>query len=388
MQNLHRYSNLLNEEKRTTIWFLWLFYGIYFGYELVYYYILPQMPWELDTLGNKNGLDIFIYTVCIILIPIAYYLIKHDKSFQIKYIFFITFTFTNLLVELVFYLGNDQTYANGNIVELVIILFSPIFVSKSFFYLVSLGTTLKFVIIGIVLEDIVVVIPILILSILSIVACILLFRFLAYVKAVETSYDKQLEGIVKGVIATLELKDPYTRGHSERVADYANLLVKETGKLKKDEQKFFYYACLLHDIGKIHIPDSILSKPNNLTKEEYDVIKTHPVVGAEAVEEVEGIVDYINVIKHHHERWDGKGYPEGKQGDEIDFLARVTMIADAFDAITSSRSYREALPLETAYQIIVDGSGTQFDPDLVDTFKKVYPIWVEYHKNYHDLTDK
>ncbi|SHM39849.1 HD-GYP domain-containing protein [Gracilibacillus kekensis] len=388
MQNLHRYSNLLNEEKRTTIWFLWLFYGIYFGYEIVYYYILPQMPWELDTIGNKNGLDFFIYAICILLIPLAYYLMKHDKSFHIKYIFFITFTLTNLIIELIFYLGNDQTYANGNIVELVIILFSPIFVNKTFFYLVSLGTTLKFIIVGVVLQDIIVVIPILMLSILSVVACILLFRFLAYVKAIETSYDKQLEGLVKGVIATLELKDPYTRGHSERVADYANLLVKETGQLKNDEQKFFYYACLLHDIGKIHIPDSILSKPSKLTKEEFDVIKTHPIVGAEAVEEVEGIVDYINVIKQHHERWDGKGYPEGKQGDEIDFLARVTMIADSFDAITSSRSYRKALSLEEAYRIIVEGSGTQFDPDLVDTFQTVYPIWVEYHKNYHDLTDK
>src|SRR5690606_2043343 len=102
---------------------------------------------------------------------------------------------------------------------------------------------------------------------------IILLRFISYVKTLKSSYDKQLEGIVKGVIATLELKDPYTRGHSERVAAYALSLATKTGKFGKDELKYFYYACLLHDIGKIHIPDAILTKPGRLTDEEYDIVK-------------------------------------------------------------------------------------------------------------------
>ncbi|GAE94984.1 HAMP domain/GAF domain/HD domain protein [Gracilibacillus boraciitolerans JCM 21714] len=100
------------------------------------------------------------------------------------------------------------------------------------------------------------------------------------------------------------------------------------------------------------------------------------------------MADYIDVIRHHHERWDGKGYPSGLKGNETSFFARLTSIADAFDAMTSSRSYRVALPLEEAYKNILDGKGTQFDPDLVNTFIKVFPKWVDYHKNYHELHKK
>ena len=121
-------------------------------------------------------------------------------------------------------------------------------------------------------------------------------------------------------------------------------------KFSKEEQKSFYYACLLHDIGKVNIPDQILMKPGKLTKEEFEIIKSHPVVGEEAVKNVEGIRDSICVIRSHHERWDGKGYPDQLEGEEIPLLARVSAIADAFDAMTSSRSYREAMPVEEAYR--------------------------------------
>lgn len=224
--------------------------------------------------------------------------------------------------------------------------------------------------------------PIILMIILSGMSFFLLVRFQGYVRAVSTSYDKQLEGIVKGVIATLELKDPYTRGHSERVAKYALVLANEVGKFTKEEQKSFYYACLLHDIGKVNIPDNILMKPGKLTNEEFEIIKSHPVVGAEAVKNVEGISDSIHVIRYHHERWDGKGYPEQLKGEEIPLLARVSTIADAFDAMTSSRSYREAMPIEEAYKRIIEGKGTQFDPSLVENFKNIYPEWIKFHKNY------
>ncbi len=387
MKKIYRYANLLNEEKRTTVWFLWLFYTIYFLYEIIYFYILPQLPWDLVPNGVKTIFDYFIYIIILGLLPIAKYFLKHNNPAPVKYIYFITFTLVNIINELIFYLGNDLAYVNGNIAEIVIVLFSPIFVNRRFFYLVSLGTISKFLLIGIVLKDTVVIIPLLLLIVFSIVAIIVLFRFIGYVSAYRDSYDNQMEGIVKGVIATLELKDKYTRGHSERVANYAMTLAKSCG-YKKNDLKPFYYACLLHDIGKIHIADSILSKPGKLTEEEFEIIKAHPVVGAEAVENVEGIAEYINVIKQHHERWDGKGYPEGLKEVEIDYFARITAIADAFDAMTSSRSYRQALPLETAYQNIVEGRGTQFDPILVDEFIKVYPLWVEYHKDYYQLQKK
>nr|GGG84470.1 HD family phosphohydrolase [Virgibacillus oceani] len=317
------------------------------------------------------------------LLPLSIYLIKVNKTWLVKYVYFITYTSLNIINDIWIYYGYDATYSNGNVVELVIVMFSPIFVNKRFFTLVSVGTILKYLLIGLILQDPVVSFPLLIIVILAMIGYIFLHRFLNYIDAVKYSYDKQLEGIVKGIIATLELKDPYTRGHSERVAHYAMILARETGKFKEEKLKSFYYSCLLHDIGKIHIPDSILTKPGRLTKEEFNVIKTHPDVGAKAVQQVEGIADNINVIRHHHERWDGNGYPDRLKAEGIDFLARVTAISDAFDAMTSSRSYRSALPLEEAYKRIIKGMGTQFDPNLEATFKKIYPLWVDFHRNYY-----
>ncbi|MFZ3579968.1 HD-GYP domain-containing protein [Virgibacillus sp. DJP39] len=384
MQKELRNSTLLNEEQRTVKWFLWLFYIIYFGYDIFYHYFLPDTPWgNISNLPN-HGLDYWMYIIMLGLLPVSYYLMKNQNPWLIKYIYFITFTSTNILNDIWVYWGSEATYSNGNVIEIVIVLFSPIFVNKKFFYLVSVGTSLKFIIVGLVLLDPVVLFPLLIVLVLSIIGFILLHKFLSYVTAVETSYDRQLEGIVKGIIATLELKDPYTRGHSERVAEYAMILAKETGEIKKSELKSFYYACLLHDIGKVNIPDSILTNPGSLTKEEFEVIKTHPVVGARAVQEVDGIAENIDVIYSHHERWDGKGYPDGLKGKETSLLPRVAAIADAFDAMTSSRSYRKALPLDEAYRQILDGKSTQFDPQLVDIFKKSYPSLATYHKSYHD----
>lgn len=376
-------NTFLYEEKRTVKWFLGLFYSLYFIYDITYFYILPEKPWGNNPGTASDGTSYFIYAILIGLLPIAYYFMKKDNPWVIKYIYFITFTVVNIINDIVVYWGNDLTYTNGNIAEIVIVLFAPIFVNKKFFYLVSLGTMGKFLILLLVLLDPVVMYPLLIVFILSMIAFILLNRFLSYVSSIGESYNKQLEGIVKGVIATLELKDPYTRGHSERVAEYSYILADATGKFKKTELESYYYACLLHDIGKVHIPDSILTKPGRLTEEEFQVIKSHPAVGAKAIQKVEGIDENIDVIYHHHERWDGTGYPEQLKGEEIPYLARVTAIADAFDAMTSSRSYRAALPLEEAYRRILDGKGTQFDPNLVDLFNKVYLNWSDYHKSYY-----
>ena len=134
-----------------------------------------------------------------------------------------------------------------------------------------------------------VILPIILFLVFSIMAFILLTRIKGYVNSIKYSYDKQLEGIVKGVIATLELKDPYTRGHSERVACYALSLAKQIGKYSNEELKEFNYACLLHDIGKINIPDHILMKPSKLTEEEFNIIKQHPSVGAEAIKNIDGL---------------------------------------------------------------------------------------------------
>jgi putative nucleotidyltransferase with HDIG domain len=369
------------EERRTIKWFLLFFYIILLGYEFFYYYIFPSFFAHRKS-GLPSDFWYINYIVLALLIPIAIYFTRINKSYSIKYVFFISYLITSTFVDILTYYGNGDSYTSGNVVEVFLILSLPLFLNMRYFWLVSLGMIAKYLVIGIILNTSYVIMAIILITILSVMSFFLLVRFQGYVKAISTSYDKQLEGIVKGVIATLELKDPYTRGHSERVASYALLLVKEIGGFSKEEQKAFYYSCLLHDIGKVHIHDSILMKPGKLTTEEYEIIKLHPVVGAEAVKDVEGIKNCISVIRSHHERWDGKGYPDQLKGEQIPLLARVTAIADAFDAMTSSRSYREAMPNNEAFHRIIEGKGSQFDPMLVEEFKKVYPAWIDFHDNY------
>lgn len=368
-------STFLLEEKRTTIWYLWLFYLIFFSYEIFYYYLSKRIYFFDYT--SINILNYILYTTLIILLPFSIYLIKKDKPSSIKYIYFWTYSILSAIHAIILYSWTDEQYGSGNIIEMVIVLFSPIFINKKYFYIITIGTITKLLVIGVALLEPIVLLPIVLIITLAVIAYIILHRFLGYVEVLKHSYNQKLVGIVKSVITTLELKDPYTRGHSERVAEYALSLAKATGAFNEEELQYFYYACLLHDIGKINIPDAILSKPGKLTDEEFEHIKSHPVVGAKAVEGVQGIENYIDVILHHHERWDGKGYPEGLTGENIPFAARITAIADAFDAMTSTRSYRSAMPLEEAYRRVIENQGTQFDPNLVELFKQVYSNWTE-----------
>ncbi len=371
-----------HEEKQTVKWFLIISYCILIGYDFFYYFLAPNIIVVDRESGFPNNFWYLNYVVLILLIPVSYYLGKVNKQYWIKYVFILSYLCTALIVDIVAYIGREELYTSGNMVEVFLILSLPLFLNKKYFWVVCLGYITKYAIVGAVLNTSFVIMPIILIAILSVMSFFLLVRFQGYVQAVSNTYDNQLEGIVKGVIATLELKDPYTRGHSERVAKYALIFANEIGKFTKEEQKSFYYACLLHDIGKVNIPDQILMKPGKLTSEEFDIIKTHPVVGAEAVKNVEGIKSSIYVIRSHHERWDGKGYPDQLKGEEIPLLARVSAIADAFDAMTSSRSYREAMPVEEAYRRIIEGVGTQFDPMLVEEFKKIYPAWIKFHENY------
>jgi putative nucleotidyltransferase with HDIG domain len=373
-----------HEEKQTVKWYLLISYILIIGWDLFYYYISPKYIVTNGVIGlpNDNKIWYLNYIVLLVILPIGYYLSKVNKQYWIKYVFIISYLSVSFLVDIISFLGNNDGYKSGNVVEIFLILSLPIFLNTKYFWSVTLGFTLKYIATGVLLKTSLVVMPIVLLVILSGLSFFLLVRFQGYVRALSTSYDNQLEGIVKGVIATLELKDPYTRGHSERVAKYALMFANEIGKYSKEEQKSFYYACLLHDIGKVNIPDQILMKPGKLTNEEFEIIKTHPVVGAEAVKNVEGIKNSIYVIRSHHERWDGKGYPDQLKGEEIPLLARVSAIADAFDAMTSSRSYRDAMPFEEAYNRIIKGQGSQFDPILVEKFKKIYPEWIKFHQNY------
>ncbi|HUS91863.1 MAG TPA: HD domain-containing phosphohydrolase [Phycisphaerae bacterium] len=176
-----------------------------------------------------------------------------------------------------------------------------------------------------------------------------------------------LMGVLHALTATIDAKDPYTCGHSHRVAVISKRLA-EDGKLPPEKVQQIYLAGLLHDIGKIGVPESTLCKPGRLTEEEYEEVKRHPGIGAKILGGIRQLDDILGGILCHHERLDGRGYPQGLQGGDVPLEARIIGLADCFDAMTSDRIYRKALPLEMVIGEIREHAGTQFDPKVVEQF--------------------
>lgn len=185
----------------------------------------------------------------------------------------------------------------------------------------------------------------------------------------------QIEQLSFEIIATIasmiEAKDGYTKGHSVRVAEYSSLIAKELG-WKDEEIQNLKYVALLHDIGKVGIPDKILNKPGKLTDAEFNIIKSHTTLGGDILKDIETISDVDSGAKYHHERYDGTGYPSGLAETEIPIVARIICIADAYDAMNSKRVYRDKLTREAIRNELVNGKGTQFDPQLLDIFVKLF----------------
>lgn len=196
------------------------------------------------------------------------------------------------------------------------------------------------------------------------------------VSLIMSSVETTIEQVVKTFIVSIEAKDTYTFGHSERVSKYAiGLALRLPEFADRKKLQTLRLTGLLHDIGKINIPESVLTKSTKLTEEEYELIKTHTVVGARMVEKISGLGLLKSGVLYHHERWDGKGYPTGVAGEEIPIEARILCIADAFDAMTSSRSYRSALSFTEAFDRLIEGRGTQFDPHLIDLLDEINSVW-------------
>jgi len=184
----------------------------------------------------------------------------------------------------------------------------------------------------------------------------------------------QLENLTMEAIGamsdTLEAKDEYTRGHSNRVSEYSVLIAKKMN-LSDDKISEIRYAASLHDIGKIGVPDSILNKPDKLTDEEYDIIRNHCTIGSDILSNINLISYASNIARHHHERYDGKGYPDGLKGDGIPLGARIVAVADSFDAMNSKRVYREPLDRNIIISELKNNKGIQFDPDVVDALLEI-----------------
>ena len=194
------------------------------------------------------------------------------------------------------------------------------------------------------------------------------------------SLEGAYRSTLKALTAALETRDSETHGHSERVVTYSLRLGREYG-LNAEQMKALEFGSLLHDIGKIGVPDSILRKPAKLTEEEWVRMKEHPVHGQQILRGIEFLQGAARVVAQHHEKWDGTGYPLGLRTEEIDINARIFAVADAFDAITSDRVYRRGKSYEAAAQELDDWAGRQFDPKVVEAFHRVpKEDWEELHR--------
>lgn len=199
----------------------------------------------------------------------------------------------------------------------------------------------------------------------------------------KTTYEKLENSYLESIETlryTVEAKDTYTRGHSDRVSEFSVLIGKYVG-LSDVDLKTLQIGGLFHDIGKIGVPDTILQKNSKLTDDEYSEIKNHPSIGSHILSTASIFKDIIPIVKHHHERFDGHGYPSQLAGNDIPYLARITAIADTFDAMTSKRSYRDALPLDVVIAEFERCKGSQFDPELADVFLNIL-------RNHYDEIEK
>lgn len=197
-----------------------------------------------------------------------------------------------------------------------------------------------------------------------------------------------------GMANLIESRDGETGEHVKRTSTYVGMIAEELTKdseyasgIDKTYMENLWKAAPLHDIGKIKIPDAILQKPGKLTTEEFEIMKGHTVEGGKIIDESLGAIDdeeYIlmahQVARYHHEKWNGQGYPEGISGEKIPLCARIMAVADVFDALISKRCYKEAMPMEKAFEIIEESSGSHFDPVIVKAFLRIRPQIEKYLK--------
>lgn len=200
-------------------------------------------------------------------------------------------------------------------------------------------------------------------------------NMILFIHDITKEYNLKLElentyiSTIKALAELIDARDKYTGKHSENVSKYTSYICDELN-IDEETKRQISIAANIHDIGKIGVADDILNKPDVLTNEEYENIKRHPVIGAEVLNKITGFRNISNIIRHHHEKWDGTGYPSGLKGEEIPLGSQIIAISDTYDAITTDRVYRKSLDKEKAINILLQEKGKQFNPELVDIFLK------------------
>jgi putative nucleotidyltransferase with HDIG domain len=206
-----------------------------------------------------------------------------------------------------------------------------------------------------------------VISLPNLVGSVVLSNMSQEITALKEQKKVIYEEVVRSMLYALRSKDEYTYGHCVRVAFFSLCLGKEMG-FNEEELYELEMAALFHDIGKIGTPDRVLGKPTRLDETEFQVMKKHPDLSGQILEIFSDFKDVAKYARHHHERYDGRGYPDNLKGDDIPLFSRIILIADTFDAMTSTRPYRKGLPYEVAFNELIEFSGSQFDPKLVVKF--------------------
>jgi putative nucleotidyltransferase with HDIG domain len=209
-------------------------------------------------------------------------------------------------------------------------------------------------------------------AIIAIAAAVLITVGSAYWSrvALPRQIDRAYRASLYALAAAVETKDSSAAGHAKRVADYAVAIARDIG-VSSGELQRIEHSALLRDIGKVNLASSALNKAEPLTAEEFELIKSHVSLGADMVSQAPFLERCANIILHHHERWNGSGYPDGLSEEEIPLGARIVAVADDYEAMTSDRPYHEALPRSQAIEIVKEGSGTKYDPSVVEAFLRI-----------------
>lgn len=196
-------------------------------------------------------------------------------------------------------------------------------------------------------------------------------RRAAELAAMVAELQRTYAGTMHALSALLDTRDASTQGHSQRVVHYTLAIARELGITDRDQLQIIQYGALLHDVGKIGVPDAVLRKPGALTPDEWTEMRKHPEIGYQMLRGIDFLQKALPIVRHHHERWDGTGYPKGLGGEAIPIEARIFAVADCFDALLSERPYKRGLPAEQAIARIVADRGTHFDPAVIDAFLRV-----------------
>ncbi|MCR4908255.1 MAG: HD-GYP domain-containing protein [Lachnospiraceae bacterium] len=277
-----------------------------------------------------------------------------------------------------------SSFANILLFFLVVLYRKPGFITS----LIILILQFPMIVIGIVSRHNLASIPGLFTNVFTITAIVLIYRSgrrieeyrtkeILHLKEQQLISQRLFEQTATALVNAIDAKDTYSHGHSLRVARYSEKIAEMLGKSEEECYKI-YYAALLHDVGKIGIDERIINKDGKLTKEEYEIIKQHPIMGNQILSSINEY-PYLSIGAHyHHERYDGKGYPDGLKAGEIPEIARIISVADAYDAMSSNRSYRTAIPQHIVREEIAKGAGTQFDPVFADIMLRLIDLDTEY----------